>query len=64
MQLNENQLKELDTRCDLTLRQPTFKRQIEMMGDWLNVDIERLPAQTKAKFRRVLQVMALSTFTG
>jgi len=28
------------------------------------VDIEGLPAQAKAKFRKVLRVMALSTFTG
>lgn len=64
MQLNENQLRELEARCDLALRQSGFKRQLETMGDWLNVDIERLPAQAKAKFRKVLQVMALSTFTG
>lgn len=63
MQLNEDQLAELETRCDLALRQPTAKKQLEVMGDWFNVDIERLPSRAKQKFRRMLLAVSTGIFT-
>lgn len=63
MQLNENQLAELEARCDRALTLPTAKRQLEFMGDWFNVDISRLPPRAKLKFRRLLRSVSLNIFT-
>jgi hypothetical protein len=64
MQLNEDNLNELERRCDTTLQQSTFKQQMEVMGDWLAVDVDRLPARAKQKFRRVLRAIARTTILG
>jgi predicted small secreted protein len=64
MQLDEDKLNELERRCDITLQQSTFKQQMEVMGDWLKVDVERLPTRAKLKFRRVLRAIARTTVLG
>lgn len=54
----------LYTWGDAALKRKTAKGQLRAMGTWLNADIEALPKPLRAKFRRVLKVIAWTTFAG
>ena len=64
MKLNDGQLKELEAHCNAALKRKTVKGQLLAMGPWFNVDLHALPRPARTKFRRVLRLVALTTFTG
>jgi hypothetical protein len=64
MKLSEDQLKQLEARCDAALKRKTFKGQMRAMGAWMSVDIKALPKPMRAKFRRVLRAIAWTTIMG
>ncbi len=64
MKLSDRQLKELEARCSAALRRKTVKGQLAAMGPWFNTDIDALPRTARTKFRQVLKLIALTTFTG
>ena len=63
MILTEDQLKELERRCDTTLTRKTLREQREIMGNYLNTDHKTLPEPIREKFCKVLSSMAIKTFT-
>lgn len=65
MRLTEDsQFNELSRRCDLAMKAATAHNAIEIMGDYLNVNIPALPEPLRTKFSRVLDNLAERSVLG
>jgi hypothetical protein len=64
MILNQDQMKELERRCEAALKRTTFHEQTEIMGNYLNADHLTLPQPIRDKFCKVLSSLAIKTFTA
>jgi hypothetical protein len=64
MILNQDQMKELERRCDAALKRTTFREQRESMGNYLNADHKTLPQPLRDKFCKVLSSLAFKTLTA
>jgi hypothetical protein len=63
MRLNEDQYTVLGDRIDAALKASTFAAAMEAIGDFIKVDVDPLPGLLRAKFKRLLDRLALLTFS-
>jgi len=65
MRLTEDsQFSELSRRCQLAAKAPTARKAIEVMGDFLNVNIPSLPEPLRTQFSRTLDTIAQRSVLG
>ncbi len=60
----EHEFQELIRRCDLAMRAPTARRALEIMGDYLGVEISELPEPLRTRYSHVLRTLAERSVTG